>query len=96
MAELTYPATEIMEYLARHPDAQDTLDGIVQWWGLEQRRRESTPQITETIAQLVELGCLAPRKARDGTILYGLRPEKAAAWLSRPARSAKVVDPGQS
>ena len=48
----------ILSYLIRHPDAQDRLDGIVQWWLLEQRITEQTRVVESVLESLVERGLL--------------------------------------
>jgi hypothetical protein len=67
---LSSPATEILEYLATHPNAQDTIDGILHWWVLDACIRKWTPKIAETVAQLVELGFLEQRPSIDGNTSY--------------------------
>lgn len=44
----------ILSYLAKHPDAGDTVEGIVQWWLLEQRIER---QVAETQNELHKLVC---------------------------------------
>src|ERR1700750_734295 len=67
---LPSPAPEILDYLARHPDAQDTIDGILHWWVLDSCIRKWAPKIAETVAHLVEKGFLEERKSADGRLLY--------------------------
>jgi len=55
---LRSPAPEILGHLARHPDAQDTIDGILHWWVLDACIRKWAPKIAETVAQLAEQGFL--------------------------------------
>src|SRR5206468_483002 len=55
---LTSPAPEILDYLARHPEAQDTIDGILHCRVLDACIRKWAPKIAETVAQLVEKGFL--------------------------------------
>jgi hypothetical protein len=69
---LPSPAPEILDYLARHPDAQDTIDGILQWWILNSSLRLWAPKISEVVAQLVDEGCLEERRAGDGQLFYRL------------------------
>jgi hypothetical protein len=63
-------AREILDYLARHPDAQDTIDGIVQWWVLDSCIRSWASKIAKTVAQLVEQGFLEKKNSSDGKIFY--------------------------
>ena len=44
---------EILAYLADHPQAQDTVKGIVEWWLLEQRIKRAKTQVKAVLAQLV-------------------------------------------
>lgn len=69
-ASLQSPAPEILDYLARHPDAQDTIEGILHWWVLDTCIRNWAPKITETVAQLVERGFLEQESSSDGHVFY--------------------------
>ena len=72
---LPSPATEILEYLARHPKAQDTIDGILHWWVLDSCIRSWAPKIAETVGQLVELGFLEQKPSTGGRIFYRVSPQ---------------------
>ena len=67
---LPSPAPEILDYLARHPDAQDTIDGILHWWVLDACVRKWAPKIAETVAKLVEKGFLEEKPSPDGQTFY--------------------------
>ena len=68
------PAPEILDYLARHPDAQDTIEGILHWWVLDAHIRKWAPRISETVKQLVELGFLEEKASPDGHVFYRVSP----------------------
>ncbi len=51
-------AREILAYLSDHPDAQDTLDGIVQWWLLERKIKQSQKLVKEVLSSLVKKNLL--------------------------------------
>lgn len=55
---------EILSYLLDHPDAQDTLEGIVQWWMLERSIQFHTAQIREALEELVASGLLVQDKSK--------------------------------
>jgi hypothetical protein len=69
-SNLSSPAPEILDYVARHPDAQDTIDGILHWWVLEAYVQHWAPKIAQTVAELVEQGFLEERRSSDGKIFY--------------------------
>jgi len=69
---LPSPAPEILDYLARRPDSQDTIDGILHWWVLDAHIRNWAPKIAKTVAQLVEQGFLDSVKARTLTSILFL------------------------
>jgi hypothetical protein len=48
---LPSPAPEILDYLARHPDAQDTIDGILHWWVLDAYIQKWAPKILDYLAR---------------------------------------------
>ena len=51
-------AREILAYLSDHPEARDTLEGIVHWWMLERKIRSQIALVREAIKELVEEGFL--------------------------------------
>jgi hypothetical protein len=71
---LPSPAPEILDYLARHPEAQDTLDGILYWWVLDSCVKRWAPRIAETVAKLVERGFLEEKASADGKTFYRVSP----------------------
>ncbi len=63
-------AAEILEYLKRHPNAKDTLEGITHWWLLEQRIQHTIPEVEGALTELVEQGLVQQHQQRDGRICY--------------------------
>jgi hypothetical protein len=75
---LPSPAPEILDYLARHPDAQDTIEGILHWWVLDACSREWAPRLADTVAQLVAGGFLEQKPSAGGKVLYRISPKYRA------------------
>ena len=47
---------QIMAYLVDHPNARDTLEGIVEWWLLEREIKFETARVKEALSNLVAGG----------------------------------------
>jgi hypothetical protein len=60
-------AKEILSYMARNPDAQDTLEGIVEWWLLEHRIRTGTTLVRKALGELAALGVVDETVTADRT-----------------------------
>lgn len=69
---------EILAYLVEHPEAQDTTEGIVEWWLLEQRIKRQTTKVKTALAELVAMGLVLERKGPDGRVYYCIDQRKAA------------------
>lgn len=68
---------QVLDYLKHHPNAQDTLRGIVEWWLLKQRIAQTTADIEAALSRLLARGELSMRKGLDGQIHY--RPRRKGA-----------------
>ncbi|MGO4700708.1 hypothetical protein [Dyella sp. 2RAB6] len=62
----------VLAYLAQHPDAADTLDGIVSWWLPQQRYETERQRIEQALSHLVERGQLRRDRLPGGAVLYAL------------------------
>lgn len=71
-------ALQILSYLSTHPHAQDTVEGIAEWWLMEQRVRRMIGEVEQALAELVAKGILLERKGRDGRAHYRLNRRKRA------------------
>ncbi len=69
-------AHEILAYLDNHPDAQDTLDGIVDWWLLERKIIYQRKIVQGVLAELVDKGLVMEVPAGDSRTHYGVNPNK--------------------
>jgi hypothetical protein len=64
-------ALAIAEYLAQHPDAADTVEGIQRWW-LPERFVDGAPEVLAAALEgLVARGVVVSVQLPDGGTLYG-------------------------
>lgn len=68
----------VLGYLRCHPNAADTLDGIVSWWLPQQRYEMEHERIKRVLQQLVQGGELRSYPLPDGTLLYALNRDRNA------------------
>jgi hypothetical protein len=87
-------ANEILAYLVKHPEAQDTLEGITEWWLLEQRIRYAVAEVDGTLNNLLAEGLLMTRQCADGRTYYGLNraKEREIRRYLREAQSARQTE----
>ncbi len=61
---------EILAYLSEQPNAQDTLEGIAEWWLLKQTVRHKTMEVKESLSELVVQGLILEQKGKNGHTYY--------------------------
>ena len=66
-------ALEILGYLLSHPEAKDTVTGIVQWWLTEQRVRRTPADVKRAMRALVAQGLVMEQRLLDGRVYYCLK-----------------------
>ena len=69
---------EILAYLAEHRGAQDTLEGIAEWWLLEQRIVTRAAEVREALGGLVAEGLVIEREGGDGRRHFRVNRRRAA------------------
>jgi len=67
----------IMGYMAEHPEAQDTLDGILHWWLLEREIKFQIEKVKEALSELVQRGLILEYKSEDSRIHYRMNKNKS-------------------
>lgn len=73
---LSVVAVRILGYLSAHRDAQDTVEGIAEWWLLERRIRHVITEVKQALDELVTQKMVLERKGLDGRVYYRLSPRK--------------------
>ena len=70
-------AYEILRYLIKNPGAQDTLDGIVDWWFLGQNIKYQKLLVKKALDMMVEDGLIIAHQGTDSRTVYKLyRPRR--------------------
>lgn len=67
---------EILEHLRKHPDASDTLEGIMEWWLLNQRINYEMKRVKAAIFKLVKQGWIIEVRGRNSVVRYRFNPGK--------------------
>lgn len=60
----------ILGYLLDNPDASDTLDGIMEWWLLNQKIRFETRIVFQAVNKLVADGLIVEQQGLDSRTIY--------------------------
>jgi hypothetical protein len=63
-------AHDILSYLLTHPAAEDTMEGIVEWWLLEEKIKHRTKEVQRIVDELVQESLVEARKSKDSRIHY--------------------------
>lgn len=66
----------VLAYLDHHPQAADTLRGIVNWWLPQQRYESDSQRIERVLGALVARGKLRCDRLPDGETLYALNKRR--------------------
>lgn len=70
-------AYEILRYLIKNPGAQDTLEGIVDWWLLGRNTTYQKLLVQKALDMLVEDGLVIANQGTDSQTIYKLyRPPR--------------------
>lgn len=76
LTETSQVSNSILAYLAKHPDAQDTVEGITDWWLLQRRIEVESSLVQQALLELTENRLILKRKGRDARIRYRLNKSK--------------------
>jgi hypothetical protein len=69
-------AHKILAYLMDSPDAKDTLEGIADWWLLQQDIKQNVALVKKTVDDLIHKGFLLEGHGKDKRKYYQLNREK--------------------
>ena len=78
---------DILRYLIEHPEAKDTVDGIIRWWFPQVEDEIQAEEIRAALDQLVAQGWLIRRQTTPAQFIYGLSKadlETILAFLKEP------------
>lgn len=67
----------ILSYLADNPEANDTVEGIAEWWLLEREIRDQTARVERALAELAAAGWLIASRSAGSSTRYRLNPARA-------------------
>lgn len=70
LTEESLIAQDILSYLLRHTAAEDTIEGIVEWWLLEEKIKHRTKEVQRVLDEMVVEKLIVAREAKDSRIHY--------------------------
>jgi len=74
-------AQEILHYLIRHPDAKDTLEGVLRWW-ISRDSKATAESLRSALDQLVDKGWVRKQQIAKEENLYSLIKSATPAIVS--------------
>lgn len=85
---------EILHHLAAHPEAEDTLEGIAEWWLLERTIERRLREVEAALERLVAEGLLERRGGADARSRYRLSDRRGDEFPRLLADRAPAGGPG--
>jgi hypothetical protein len=85
---------ELLTYCIEHPDAKDTVEGILRWWFPAGEVRWRADDVKTALDELTAQGWLTSRSIRQSEVIYGLNKDKTAEiskFLSHPSAASKLT-----
>jgi hypothetical protein len=76
-------AQDILRYLVAHPGAQDTIEGIYEWWLLEEDIARRIADVNEALAELIGDGLLVESKGADSRTHYRVNQVRLSQIMAR-------------
>ena len=79
----------VLTYLVDHPSASDSLQGIAEWWLLEQSIATGLKTVHTALQHLIEMKFIIARKRADSEETYCVNTDKLSdinLWLHRVAK----------
>jgi hypothetical protein len=70
LTEESLIAQDILSYLLSHTAAEDTIEGIVEWWLLEEKIKHRTKEVQRVLDEMVVEKLIVVREAKDSRIHY--------------------------
>jgi hypothetical protein len=67
---------DILKYLFKHPDANDTLEGIAEWWLWNQKISYEMKRVEAAVNKLVQEGWIIAKQGKNSKVRYRLNPAK--------------------
>jgi hypothetical protein len=66
----------ILKYCVEHPDAKDTVDGILRWWFPAGEGHWRAGEVKSALKTLTAKGWMTSRKVQQAEEIYGISKEK--------------------
>ncbi len=67
---------EILTYLAGRPEAQDTVEGIAEWWLLEHFVDSRVAEVRSALSDLVGVDLVVEKRGGDAWVRYQVNAER--------------------
>jgi hypothetical protein len=73
MSRVEALSRQIFDYLQKHPEASDTLEGIATWWLEQHRIEQMVEEVADALELLVKKGALSAHKKTSGLTTYKIK-----------------------
>lgn len=70
-------AQRILRYLEDHPNARDTVEGITEWWLLQNEIQQRLAEVEAALGELVQSGLVIADRGAGRAVHYRLKTRLA-------------------
>lgn len=86
---------DILRYMLSHPDAEDSIEGVAQWWLMEQRIVDTVRETRAALGELTARGWVV-ESGTGRPVRYRLNParrEEAERYVARAQELSRTGEP---